>query len=264
MDQGAARNALGAMINRASKSGEDLGRHVSRRIYQPTIEANQQARLDRILASPAYADLTGWAQRRAAGQEDDPVQGATHFLAPESTMLALERRNPSKYKNWGPRGANWTGYNPETGQYNGVVMRDASHAFLAPDGAYSLPVKNPNVAMNAGATGMSPTGTAGISGSIHSATPSPPSPLFKDTAPAPAPAPTMVAGAPAGAQSGAFAMPGTSTMGNIGQAAGGFASAMGQQQNAAAQASQQAAADADQAYQARLAQWLQQIRSRRA
>ncbi len=53
-------------------------------------------------------------------------------------MLNLERSNPAKYKNWGPRGANWTGYDPATGAYKGVVMRDASHAFLAPEGAFSV------------------------------------------------------------------------------------------------------------------------------
>lgn len=133
-----ARNALGAMINRAAKSKEDLGRHVSGRIYQPTIEPAQQARLDRLLKSSAHSDLTSWAKRRAAGEEQDPVSGATHFLAPERVMLNLERSNPAKYKNWGPRGANWTGYDPATGAYKGVVMRDASHAFLAPEGAFSV------------------------------------------------------------------------------------------------------------------------------
>lgn len=133
-----ARNALGAMINRAAKNKEDLGRHVGGRIYQPTIEPAQQARLDRLLKSSAHSDLTAWAKRRAAGEEQDPVSGATHFLAPERVMLNLERSNPAKYKNWGPRGANWTGYDPETGAYKGVVMRDASHAFLAPEGAFSV------------------------------------------------------------------------------------------------------------------------------
>lgn len=137
-----ARNALGAMINRAAKNKEDLGRHVGGRIYQPTIEPAQQARLDRLLKSSAHSDLTAWAKRRAAGEEQDPVSGATHFLAPERVMLNLERSNPAKYKNWGPRGANWTGYDPETGAYKGVVMRDASHAFLAPEGAFSVASNN--------------------------------------------------------------------------------------------------------------------------
>jgi hypothetical protein len=146
-----ARNALGAMINRASKSKEDLGAHVSKPIYQPTIEPAQQARLDRLLKSSAHSDLTAWAKRRAAGEEQDPVSGATHFLAPERVMLNLERSNPAKYKNWGPRGANWTGYDPSTGAYKGVVMRDNSHAFLAPEGAYSVASASPAAAPEAAA-----------------------------------------------------------------------------------------------------------------
>lgn len=136
MDPVDAKNALGAMINRAAKNGEDLGAHVSQKIYQPTIEPGQQARLGRILNSPQFQQLTAWAEARAAGHEPDPVNGATHFLAPERTMLALERSDPQKYKNWGPRGANWSNFDEATGEYKGVVTRDKSHAFLAPDGAY--------------------------------------------------------------------------------------------------------------------------------
>jgi hypothetical protein len=139
MDPVAAKNVLGAIVNRSQREKVNLGDHVSGAIYQPTIEPAQQRRLDRIMQSPEYADLTGWAERRYNGQEADPVNGATHFLAPESTMLALERQNPAKYRNWGPRGANWTGYDQATGQYKGVIMRDASHAFLAPEGAFSAP-----------------------------------------------------------------------------------------------------------------------------
>lgn len=173
MDPQSARNALGAMINRAARTGEDLGEHVSKPIYQPTIEPAQQARLDRILRSGEYNNLTSWAERRAAGFEPDPVSGATHFLAPEKTMLALERQNPAKYKNWGPRGANWTGYDPATGEYRGVVMRDNSHAFLAPDGAHS-------VAFNGQPTGS--TQVAGLPGS-----PSGPAPVRNDQIAAPPP-----------------------------------------------------------------------------
>lgn len=154
MNPQAARNALGAMINRAAKTGADLGDHVGQAIYQPAIEPKQQARLDRILNTNAFHNLTTWAQRRAAGIEPDPVSGATHFLAPESVMLALERQNPSKYKNWGPRGANWTGYDPATGSYRDVVMRDSSHAFLAPEGAHSVPTAaRVNVAQNGAISG---------------------------------------------------------------------------------------------------------------
>lgn len=128
-----ARNALGAMINRAAKYGVDLGEHVSQPIYQPTIETSQRARLEKILNSGAFHNLTGWAERRSRGEEIDPVSGATHFLAPEKTMLQLTAREPKKYRSW-PK---WTGYDPKTGEYRGVVMRDASHAFLAPEGGYS-------------------------------------------------------------------------------------------------------------------------------
>lgn len=124
-----ARNALAAMINRAGKGGEDLGAHVSRSIYQPTIEPAQERRLERVLRSPEFADLKGWAERRVAGQESDPVQGATHFLASEDTMLALEAKEPRKYKSW----RKWTGFDGKS--YRGVITRDGSHAFLAPEGA---------------------------------------------------------------------------------------------------------------------------------
>jgi hypothetical protein len=130
-------HALDAMINRSGKEGVDLGEHVSQPIYQPTIEPAQQARLDSILKDPSFPLLTQRAEDRVTGREPDFVNGATHFLAPESTMLSLERQNPSKYKNWGPRGANWTGFDPETGAYKNVVKRDASHAFLTPDGSGS-------------------------------------------------------------------------------------------------------------------------------
>lgn len=143
-----ARNALGAMINRAARSKQDLGSHVSQRIYQPSIEPTQQARLSGILKNPAFQQLTGWAERRAQGYEPDPVNGATHFLAPEKTMLALQQKNPDKYHNWGPfkntagrPGKNWSRYNPQTGQYENVVTRDESHAFVAPEGRYSVPYR---------------------------------------------------------------------------------------------------------------------------
>jgi hypothetical protein len=157
-----ARNALGAMVNRAKRSNEDLGQHVSKPIYQPTIEPAQERRLSRILSSPAYQELTGWAERRWSGQEPDPVQGATHFLAPERTMVALTAREPNKYRSW-PR---WTGYNPETGSYKNVVLRDGSHAFVAPEGAFSAPGEagRTNIAMNGSISGgerPAPMTTAG-------------------------------------------------------------------------------------------------------
>lgn len=132
MNPADAKNALGAMINRAAKTGEDLGAHVSQKIYQPTIEPAQEGRLNRVIASPAFRQLTEWAQARATGSEPDPVGGATHFLAHEKTMLALESQDPKKYRSW--RG--WSGFDPTTGQYTGVLSRDGSHAFVAPEGAY--------------------------------------------------------------------------------------------------------------------------------
>jgi uncharacterized protein YcbK (DUF882 family) len=126
-------NALGAMINRAAKEGEDLGAHVSGKIYQPTWESSQRARMDRLLNSPEFPQLVEWAKRRIAGEEPDPVNGATHFLVHEKTMLALEARNPRKYRSW----RKWTKFDPKTGQYGNVMLRDETHAFNAPDGKFS-------------------------------------------------------------------------------------------------------------------------------
>lgn len=144
IDLEAARNVAGAIVNRAAKSGADIGEHVSKKIYQPTIEDAQFARLSKIIGSPEHKQMIDFVQRRMAGEEPDPVGGATHFLARESTMTALQRQNPDKYHNWGPfpnsrgrPGANWTGYDPQTGEYKGVITRDASHAFLAPEGPFS-------------------------------------------------------------------------------------------------------------------------------
>ena len=188
MNPDAARNALGAMINRSKAENVPLGEHVSQAIYQPTIEANQQARLDRILHSPSFGELTGWAERRYNGQEADPVSGATHFLAPEKTMLALEAREPNKYRSW----RKWTGYDPETGGYQGVVMRDGSHAFLR----LGEPTPEARQGSINGGMGISPTGSAGISGPIHTANPVGPETLsgFSDFKPVTSPE-TQVAGA---------------------------------------------------------------------
>lgn len=134
-DPNDAKNALGAMINRAAKNGEDLGAHVSQKIYQPTIEPAQQQRLGSILGSAKFEQLTEWARRRASGQEADPVNGATHFLAHEPTMEALRAREPGKYRSW----VQWTGYDANGGQYANVTHRDRSHAFLAPEGRFESP-----------------------------------------------------------------------------------------------------------------------------
>lgn len=160
-----ARNALGAMINRAAKTGEDLAAHVSRRIYQPTIEPAQQSRLGRVLSNPAHAELTTWAQRRAQGLEPDPVKGATHFLAHPQVMERLSGGvrpdgrggyvgNSRKYHSW----PQWTGYNPSTREYRNQTTTDRSHAFLAPEGLHSVTFKG----VPSGAAGMMALGGATI------------------------------------------------------------------------------------------------------
>lgn len=133
IDPDSARNALGAMINRAARDGVDIGQHVSGKIYQPTIEDAQFQRLSRIVGSPEHQQLMALYDARVSGQAPDWVQGATHFLAPEKTMLSLEAQDPAKYRSW----RKWTGFDDNTGEYRGVTLRDRSHAFLAPEGAYS-------------------------------------------------------------------------------------------------------------------------------
>lgn len=130
-DAQGAFNVLGAIYNRAEADGMPLERSVSGRIYQPTIEDNQRARLPQIVKHPAFQQMTAIAEKRGKGEVGDWVQGATHFLAPEKTMLALEAREPQKYRSW----RQWTGFDPETSSYAGVIMRDGSHAFLRPGGA---------------------------------------------------------------------------------------------------------------------------------
>lgn len=133
-DPNDARNALNAMINRAAKNGEDLGAHVSQKIYQPTIEQSQESRLESIVKSPQFRDMAAYAQARAAGKEADTVNGATHFLAHEQTMERLTDREPGKYRSW----PGWSGYDRGGGKYTNPdgseVVRDKSHAFLAPEG----------------------------------------------------------------------------------------------------------------------------------
>lgn len=132
-----ARNALGAIINRAQEENQPLEEHVSRRIYQPIIEDNQRSRLEKIINSPEFNDLTNLAEQRISGEVPDWVGGADHYLAPPNTMLDLYNKDPDKYHNWGPfknsrgvPGKNWTGFNPETGQYENFVLADDSHHFL--------------------------------------------------------------------------------------------------------------------------------------
>jgi hypothetical protein len=136
-DFASARNVLGAMINRADKGGEDLGEHVSKRIYQPTTEPTQYRRLQSIVELPEFQALTRLAEARDTGQVDDWVDGNTHFLAHEPVMERLREQEPNKYKSW----VNWTGYDKGGGQYSNPdgssVFRDRSHAFLAPEGRHS-------------------------------------------------------------------------------------------------------------------------------
>ena len=140
IDFNGAKNALGAMINRADKEGQDLGDHVSRKIYQPTIEPAQYARLQTIVSMSEFKALTELAEQRATGQVGDWVNGATHFLAKPQTMLALEAKEPDKYKSW----RKWTGFDQETGRYKDEVLTDNSHVFLAPEGRHSAGGGTPN------------------------------------------------------------------------------------------------------------------------
>ena len=139
IDIPSAANVLGAIVNRSEADRMPLEKSVSSDIYQPTIEDRQRKRLSEIVKNPAFNQLTDLAERRVRGDVGDWVGGATHYLTPERTMLDLYQKNPDKYHNWGPfqnskgvPGRNWTGYNPDTGSYDGVVMRDRSHAFLRP------------------------------------------------------------------------------------------------------------------------------------
>lgn len=126
-DPADATNVLGAMVNRARSDKADLGVQVGTKIYQPSIEPTQEARLDKIIRSQHFQDLSKKAESYWTGKEEVPHK-ATHFLASEQTMLALERNDPQKYKSW----RNWTGFNPQTGEYSNVAFRDKSHAFITP------------------------------------------------------------------------------------------------------------------------------------
>ena len=129
-----ARNVLGAMVNRASKDGKDLGESVSSPIYEPIIHPWQYKRLKDITAMPEFKALTGLAEARETGKVDDWVGGATHFIIKDpSVMLKKEREDPRLYRSW----RKWTGYDDNTKDYSNVLHRDASHAFLAPEGKHS-------------------------------------------------------------------------------------------------------------------------------
>lgn len=129
-----ARNVLGSIINRAELTGQPLAEHVSGRIYQPTIMPAQEARLERIVRTPEFAELTALAGRRLRGEEPDWVGGAVQFLAPEATMRSLTAKNPQLYRSW----PSWTGYGADPsrpGEYDPrlVKARDSSHVFFGPE-----------------------------------------------------------------------------------------------------------------------------------
>jgi hypothetical protein len=157
---GDAEHIIGAMVNRAKKGGVDLGDHVSQRVYQPTFEPGQHARLGKILKSPDFPTLSKFAQDRWGGSAPDNVDGATHYLAKPDVMVRLSGGvredgrggylgNSRKYHSW----PQWTGYSPTTHQYKNQTLTDNSHAFLAPEGRYSAPFSGApqpaNVAMDA-------------------------------------------------------------------------------------------------------------------
>ena len=128
-----AKNAAAAMVNRSMKDNQELGKHVSARIYQPTFEPAQHKRLGAILNSPKFKEMEQWITRYQAGLENDPTNGATHFLAHPRVMLALEAGEPRKYRSW----RSWTGFDQRTGMYRNQTITDGSHAFLAPEGRFS-------------------------------------------------------------------------------------------------------------------------------
>lgn len=129
-----AIHVTGAMINRAQKERKPLGEHVGSSAYQPSFDDNAKARFDEVLASPHLDIVSDWVKRRQSGEYADPVNGATHFLMSPKDMLAQEKKNPSLYKDWGPRGSNWTGYDPQANpdMYGYEVFADKSHRFLTP------------------------------------------------------------------------------------------------------------------------------------
>lgn len=98
--------------------------------FQPLDEPGQRARADALLKHPDFALYDAEAQAAINGFVPDRVGGATHYLSKPGTMLALEAREPGKYKSW----RSWTGFDPATREYRNQTAVDRSHAFLAPEG----------------------------------------------------------------------------------------------------------------------------------
>lgn len=138
-------NIVHSIINRAHKDKQSLPDHVSSRVYQPVIEPAQYAALKKIVGSTHHKRLSKMAYNRVKGIDKDRVKGATHYLVHPRVMIALQKREPCKYWNWGPfkcgskPGQNWTGYNAATGRYKNQVLTDQDHTFLAPEGRYVAP-----------------------------------------------------------------------------------------------------------------------------
>jgi hypothetical protein len=129
------------MVNRARHDKVDLGDQVGSKVYQPSFEPAQEKRLADIIRNPQFHKLAGVAEEYWANNRPVP-HTATHFLAPESTMLALEAKEPNKYKSW----RDWTGFNPETKSYGHVAFRDTQHAFLNPDAPAATNPQPPGIA----------------------------------------------------------------------------------------------------------------------
>lgn len=131
-------NTIHANINRARSLDWDTDRVLNYKgarnrygWFQPLDEPGQRARVESLLNHPDFALYDAEAQAVLNGFAPDRVAGATHYLAKPGTMLALEAREPQKYKSW----RSWTGFDPGTGQYRNQTVADRSHAFLAPQGA---------------------------------------------------------------------------------------------------------------------------------
>lgn len=144
-----ATNTISANANRAGQLGWDTDRVLNHKgkgrrygWFQPLDEPSQYARAQALMQRPEFAGLVREAEGQiarlqgAAGALPDRVNGATHYLSHARVMRDLEAKEPSKYRDWGPRGSNWSGYDPKTGDYRSKTYEDASHSFIAPQGAY--------------------------------------------------------------------------------------------------------------------------------